>query len=187
MGVALLENTDVPLGTPCPDFDLPRVDGGRFRLADAAGARALVVMFMCNHCPYVQAVEDRLIALAREYGAKGVRFVGICSNDPESYPDDAPAKLRARWKAKGYGFPYLVDETQDVARAFDAVCTPDIFVYGADLTLAYHGRIDDDWKSPERVRRRELAAALDALLAGERPTREQHHSMGCSIKWRPGS
>jgi len=185
--MALLENRDVALGTRCPDFDLPRVDGGRFRLADAAGARALVVMFICNHCPYVQAVEDRLIALARDYGPKGVRFVGICPNDPEAYPDDAPARLRERWDAKGYGFPYLVDDTQDVARAFDAVCTPDIFVYDGTLALAYHGRIDDSWKDPAQVTRRDLAGALDALLAGEQPSREQHHSMGCSIKWRERS
>jgi peroxiredoxin len=185
--MVLLENVDVSLGTPCPDFDLPRVDGGRFRRADAAGARAVVVMFICNHCPYVQAVEDRLIALAREYGPKGVRFVGICPNDPAAYPEDAPEKLRERWEAKEYGFPYLVDETQDVARAFDAVCTPDLFVYDADLVLAYHGRIDDSWKDPARVTRRELAAALDALLAGRRPVREQHHAMGCSIKWRQAS
>jgi peroxiredoxin len=183
--MALLENEDVALGSRCPDFDLPTVDGGRFALADAAGAPALVVMFICNHCPYVQAIEDRLIALAREYRPKGVAFVGICPNDATAYPDDAPERLRARWEAKGYGFPYLLDESQDVARAFEAVCTPDLYVYDADLRLAYHGRLDDDWKQPERVTHRELAAALDALLAGRRPSGEQHHSMGCSIKWRP--
>jgi peroxiredoxin len=185
--VALLENTDIPLGTPCPEFDLPRVDGGRFSRADAAGAKAMVVMFICNHCPYVQAVEDRIIDLAHAYGPRGVLFVGICPNDGASYPDDAPAELLARWREKDYGFPYLVDERQDVARAFDAVCTPDIYVYDAELRLAYHGRIDDDWKSPEKVTRHELAAALDALLAGDTPSAEQHHSMGCSIKWKEPS
>jgi hypothetical protein len=114
-------------------------------------------MFICNHCPYVQAVEDRYVALARAYGPKGVQFVGICSNDPTGYPEDAPAELLARWRKKGYGFPYLVDASQDVARTFDAVCTPDIYVYDRDRRLAYHGRIDDNWKEPSKVTRRELA------------------------------
>jgi len=185
--MVLLENRAVALGTPCPDFDLPTVDGTRFGLADAAGKPALVVMFICNHCPYVQAVEDRLVALAHEYGPQGVQFVGVCANDPLSYPDDAPARLLERWREKGYGFPYCVDESQAVARAFDAVCTPDLFVYDADRRLAYHGRIDDNWKEPEKVTRRELAAALDMLLDGRRPSDRQHPAMGCSIKWTDGS
>ena len=144
----------------------------------------LVVMFICNHCPYVQAVEDRIVALAREYGPKGVQFVGVCSNDPTNYPDDAPARLLARSREKGYGFPYLVDESQAVARAFSAVCTPDLYVYDHERRLAYHGRIDDNWQEPSRVTRRELAAALDALLAGRAPAPEQLHAIGCSIKWK---
>ncbi len=182
--MALTENRDLSLGTPCPDFRLRSVDGKTVARDDFRDAPALVVMFICNHCPYVQAVEDRIIALACEYGPKGVQFVGICSNDPTSYPEDAPAKLLARSRAKGYGFPYLVDEAQDVARAFDAVCTPDIYVYDRERRLAYHGRIDDNWQDPSKVKRRELAAALDALLAGRAPAREQLHSIGCSIKWR---
>jgi peroxiredoxin len=182
--MALTENVDIALGTPCPDFRLPSVEGETVARDDFAAAPALVVMFICNHCPYVQAIEDRLVALVREYGPKGVRFVGICSNDPTGYPDDAPPKLRARARAKGYGFPYLVDETQEVARAFGAVCTPDLYVYDRERRLAYHGRLDDDWKSPRNVRRRDLAAALDALLAGRAPARDQLHSIGCSIKWK---
>jgi peroxiredoxin len=182
--MALTENRDLPLGTPCPDFRLRAVDGTTAARDDFRDAAALVVMFICNHCPYVQAVEDRIVALAREYGPKGVQFVGICSNDPSGYPDDAPARLLARSKEKGYGFPYLVDESQDVARAFDAVCTPDIYVYDRDRRLAYHGRIDDNWQDAGKVRRRELAAALDAILAGGTPAGEQLHSIGCSIKWK---
>ena len=182
--MALTENSDVVLGTPCPDFRLRSVEGATVSRDDFRDKAVLVVMFICNHCPYVQAVEDRIIALAREYGPKGVQLVGICSNDPTGYPEDAPAKLLARSRAKGYGFPYLVDESQDVARAFDAVCTPDIYVYDRNRRLAYHGRIDDNWNDPKKVTRRELAAALDALLAGERPAREQLHSIGCSIKWK---
>jgi peroxiredoxin len=172
------------LGAPCPDFRLPGVDGQTYARDDFAAKPALVVMFICNHCPYVKAVEGRLIALARELGPRGVQFVGICSNDAVSYPDDAFDALAARWRERGYGFPYLHDEAQDVARAFGAVCTPDIFVYDQARRLAYRGRIDDAWKDEAKVTRRELAEALEALLAGDKPSREQRPSMGCSIKWR---
>jgi peroxiredoxin len=185
--MALTENRDVPLGAPCPDFRLPRVDGGHFGLADAAGARVLVVMFICNHCPYVQAIEDRLVALARAYEGRGVQLVGICSNDPTDYPDDRPERLLARWHDNAYGFPYLLDATQQVARVFGAVCTPDLYVYDAERRLAYHGRLDDSWKDEMAVTHRELAVAVDALLAGRRPETRQMPSMGCSIKWRKGA
>jgi len=185
--MALTENQDVALGTACPDFRLQAVDGKTHARDDFRDRPVLVVLFICNHCPYVVAVEDRIIALAREYGPKGVQLVGICSNDPTDYPDDAPSRLLARWREKQYGFPYLVDESQDVARTFGAVCTPDIFVFDRERRLAYHGRIDDDWKEPRKVKRRELAAALDALIAGGTPAREQLHSIGCSIKWKRAS
>jgi peroxiredoxin len=185
--MALTENRDLPLGAPCPDFRLRSVDGKTVARDDFGDKPVLVVMFICNHCPYVQAVEDRIIQLHRDYAARGVQLVGICSNDPTDYPDDRPGELLRRWREKGYGFPYLIDDTQDVARAFGAVCTPDLYVYDRERTLAYHGRIDDNWQQPARVTRRELAAALDALLAGRRPSGEQHHSLGCSIKWRKAS
>ena len=185
--MALTENREVPLGTPCPEFTLPTVDGGAVSRDDLQHAPVLAVMFICNHCPYVQAVEDRLVALAREYEGRGVQFVGVCSNDATDYPDDHPKRLLARWREKRFGFPYGVDESQDVARAFGAVCTPEFFVYGADRRLAYHGRLDDSWRDPAQVTRRELAAAFDALLAGRSPSREQTPSMGCSIKWRRAS
>jgi peroxiredoxin len=179
-----VETPPPELGAPCPDFRLPAVDGKTYGRDDFATKQALVVMFICNHCPYVKAVEDRLIRLAREFEGRGVQFVGVCANDAESYPDDAFDKLAARWRERGYGFPYLHDEAQDVAHAFGAVCTPDIFVYDRDHRLAYRGRIDDSWKDEGRVTRRELAEALEALVAGQRPAREQRPSMGCSIKWR---
>ena len=182
--MALTENRDLPLGAPCPDFRLPSVDGQSVGRDDFRAAEVLVVMVLCNHCPYVQAVEDRIIELRREYAPRGVQFVGVCANDPTDYPDDRPDRLHARWREKEYGFPYLIDATQDVARAFDAVCTPDLYVYDADRRLAYHGRLDDSWQDAARVRRRELAAALEALLVHRPPAREQHPSMGCSIKWR---
>ena len=185
--MALTESSDRPLGSPCPDFRLRSVDGRTYARDDFRDQTALVVMFICNHCPYVQAVEDRIVALAREYGPRGVQLVGICSNDPTDYPDDRPEKLLQRWREKGYGFPYLLDETQQVARAFGAVCTPDIYVFDRDRRLAYHGRIDDSWQQPAKVTRRELAAALDAILAGKKPPQEQVASIGCSIKWRKAS
>jgi len=172
------------LGATCPDFHLPAVDGNSYRLADFERAPVLVVMFICNHCPYAQAVEDRLIRLARDFGARGAAFVGICSNDEVTYPDDAFDKLAERWRRKQYGFPYLHDEAQDVARAFGAVCTPDIFVYDRERRLAYRGRIDDSWKDEAKVTKHELADAVEALLDGRRPSAEQRPSMGCSIKWK---
>ena len=182
--MALTESRDLSLGIPCPDFRLRSVDGKTVARDDFRDKAALVVMFICNHCPYVQAVEDRIVALNREYGPRGVQLVGICANDPTDYPDDRPERLLQRWREKGYGFPYLVDEKQDVARAFGAVCTPDIYVFDRDRKLAYHGRIDDNWQQPAKVTRRELAGALDAILAGKQPAREQTASIGCSIKWR---
>jgi peroxiredoxin len=175
-----VETPPPQLGTECPRFRLPAVDGKTYALEDFAGTPVLCVMFICNHCPYVKAVEDRLIALARELGPRGVQLVAICANDAEGYPDDAFDKLRERWQEKGYGFPYLHDESQSVARAFGAVCTPDIFVYDSARRLAYRGRIDDAWKDESKVTRREL----DALLAGGKPEEKQRPSMGCSIKWR---
>jgi len=182
--MALTESRDLSLGTTCPDFRLRSVDGKSVARDDFRGKPVLVVLFICNHCPYVQAVEERIVQLRRDYGPRGVQLVGICSNDPTDYPDDRPERLLQRWREKDYGFPYLLDETQDVARAFNAVCTPDIYVFDAERRLAYHGRIDDHWQQPAKVKRRELAAALDALLAGRAPTREQQASIGCSIKWR---
>jgi len=181
-----VETDRIPMGTPCPDFALPGVDGRDYRLADFKDSPVLVVMFICNHCPYVKAIEDRYIALARDYAPKGVQFVGICANDPVDYPDDSFASLKARWEQKGYGFPYLHDLSQDVARSFKAVCTPDLFVYDADRRLAYHGRFDDNWQQPGQVQKQELKAALDTLLVGGRPPEAQVPSMGCSIKWSKG-
>ena len=185
--MALTESRDLPLGMPCPDFRLPSVDGTTVAREDFRDQAVLVVLFICNHCPYVQAVEARIIELRRDYAFRGVQLIGICSNDPTDYPDDRPENLRRRWRERDYGFPYLVDETQEVARVFGAVCTPDVYVFDRDRRLAYHGRIDDNWQEPARVKRRELAAALDALLAGREPGREQHPSIGCSIKWRQAS
>jgi peroxiredoxin len=182
--MALTESQMAALGSPCPNFSLKGVDNKRYALKDFAKSKVLVVIFFANHCPYAQAMEDRVIRLNRDYADKGVQVVAICSNDPVAYPDDNFQNLTRRWHEKEYGFPYLWDEKQDVARAFGAACTPDFFVYDNSRTLQYRGRFDDNWKDASKVTRRDLPDAIDALLAGQSPSAEQFPAMGCSIKWR---
>jgi len=172
------------LGSACPDFTLKSVDGKTFSRKDFAKSKATVIMFICNHCPYVKAIEDRILALAHEYAKKGVAFIGVCSNDPTDHPDDRPEELLKRWKSKQYGFPYLVDDSQTMAREFGAVCTPDIYAYDANLKLSYRGRLDDSWRDPAQVHRYELKEALDRILLNQPLTAMQNPSMGCSIKWK---
>ena len=141
-------------------------------------------MFICAHCPYVVAVEDRIVQLRKDYEGRSVQLVGICANDPTDYPDDKPENLKKRAEQKGYGFPYLVDESQEIAKAYGAVCTPEFYVYGPERKLAYHGRLDDNWKEAQNVKKQELREARDLLLAGQTPPAAQMPSMGCSIKWK---
>lgn len=185
--MALTYSQESRLGSPAPEFSLPGVDGKTYALESFSDAKALVVVFMCNHCPYVIAVQERINALAKEYASRGVALVGINSNDTTKYPADGFEAMKTRAKEQGYVFPYLIDETQAVARAYGAVCTPDFFAYaneGGTFRLRYAGRLDDDWKEPSKVTRRELAGALEAILSGRDPATEQKPSMGCSIKWR---
>lgn len=179
----LLHSEKIKLGTPAPDFGLEAVDGRRCGLSDFKDKKVLVILFICNHCPYVKAIEERILQFQRDYRSKGVQLVGICSNDPTDYPEDSPENLRKRWKEKDYQFPYLVDSTQDAARAFGAVCTPDIYVFDGERKLAYHGQWDNHWQKPDQVTRQDLRLAVDQLLKGERPSPNQTPSMGCSIKW----
>jgi peroxiredoxin len=181
--MALLESTMVPLGSPCPDFALPGVDGRTHR-RDGFTSPALLLVVMCNHCPYVQAVDDRLNALARDYAGR-CDVVALNPNDASAYPEDSFEAMRARAERKGYAFPYLHDPDQSVAHALGAVCTPDFFLYGHDRRLAYRGRLDDNWREPSAVTRQDLREALDAVLAGRPPHPEQKPSLGCSIKWKP--
>jgi len=180
--MTLTESTMVPIGTACPDFTLPGVDG-RLWSRDDFHTSALLVVVMCNHCPYVQSVDDRINALARDFAGR-CDVVAINPNDGAAYPEDSFEAMRARAKAKGYAFPYLWDEDQSVARALGAVCTPDFFLFGSHRHLAYRGRLDDNWKEPGRVTRQELRAAIEAMLHGQAPEKVQHPSMGCSIKWK---
>jgi peroxiredoxin len=177
----------VPLGTPAHDFELPSADGSTVKLAGLDG-RALLVMFLCNHCPYVRHVERQLGAVVAEYAGRGVSAVGICSNDLEAYPGDGPAGMTEQAGRAGFGFPYLLDEGQEVAAAYRAMCTPDLFVYDADRRLAYRGAFDDSTpRNGQPVTGALLRQALDRVLAGQ-PVPEPHRpSMGCSLKWRPGN
>ncbi len=181
--MALLHSEAFKPGTPAPFFDLPSVEGRNYSLKDFSG-KVLTIFFICNHCPYVKAIEDRILQVVRDYEGKGAAFAAICSNDYADYPDDSPENLRKRWREKKYGFPYLIDESQEVARAYGAVCTPDIFVYDKNHKLAYHGQLDNNWKESSQVTRHDLREALDALLAGKSPSAAQTPSMGCSIKWK---
>jgi peroxiredoxin len=177
----------VPLGTPAHDFELPSADGATVKLADLDG-RALLVMFLCNHCPYVRHVERSLAEVVADYAAREVAAVGICSNDLDAYPTDGLAGMAEQASRAGFGFPYLLDEDQQVAAAYRAMCTPDLFVYGADRRLAYRGAFDDSTPRNGRpVTGALLRDALDRVLEG-RPVPEPHRpSMGCSLKWKPGN
>jgi peroxiredoxin len=176
------------LGAAAPGFSLADHSGKTWSLADFAGSPALLVVFMCNHCPYVKHVAPELARLAREYQGRGVAVVGINSNDYESYPDDAPAKMAEEIGSRGYTFPYLIDETQEVAKAYWAACTPDFYVFDKDRRLAYRGQMDASRpQSGIPVTGKDLRAALDAVLAGRPAPQEQRPSLGCNIKWRPGN
>ncbi|MEX2323073.1 MAG: thioredoxin family protein [Acidimicrobiia bacterium] len=182
-------STMLPLGTTAPPFSLPDTVSGRtVSLDDYADNKALLVMFICNHCPYVKHVRDGLAALGRDYAGADIGIVAISPNDPTEHPDDSPEAMAAEAKDAGYVFPYLYDEPQEVAKAYTAICTPDFFLFGPDRTLVYRGRMDESRPNmPLPVTGEELRAAIDAVLADESVAEEQYPSMGCSIKWRPGN
>lgn len=176
------------LGTEAPDFSLPDVvSGGSVSLSDFDDKTGVLVMFICNHCPYVQHVRHELAAIGKDYADSGIGIVAICSNDSEVSPGDSPERMKEEAEEQGYVFPYLFDETQEVAASYTAMCTPDFFLFGPDRKLVYRGRMDEARPGNEvPVTGDELRAAMDAVLAGEPVTGEQHASMGCSIKWAEG-
>jgi peroxiredoxin len=178
----------IELGTRAPDFALPDVVSGRIvGLADFSASPALLVAFICNHCPYVKHVRAGFAAFAREYGSKGLAIVAISANDAAAYPDDAPEAMAREAKNAGFTFPYLYDETQVTARAYEAICTPDFFLFDRERRLVYRGRFDASRPgSNVPVSGADLRAAADALLAGRPVPTDQQPSMGCSIKWTPG-
>ena len=181
-------STMLPLGTPAPDFSLPDTEGKAVSLGDFAEAPALLVIFMCNHCPYVKHVADGLAKFAGEYQKRGVAVVGINSNDVSSFPDDSPEQMAAEVQRRGYTFPYLFDQTQEVAKAYRAACTPDFYVFDRGRKLVYRGQMDSSRpQSGIEVTGEDLRAALDAVLAGQPVPEQQKPSLGCNIKWKPGN
>lgn len=184
--MALTPSTMLPLATTAPAFKLPdTVSGRNLSLAEMQSDRATVVMFICNHCPYVIHVRDGLLSLARDYQARGVAFVAISSNDVANYPDDAPDKMTALAEQENFPFPYLYDESQAVARAYQAACTPDFFVFDGAMKLAYRGQLDSSRPGNGKpVTGVDLRSALDCLLAGHAVGEDQIPSVGCGIKWK---
>lgn len=186
--MVLVDSTMLPLGTIAPDFKLPDTEGRLVSLSDFKGAKAFLVMFICNHCPYVKHVRQELTRLGRDYQPKGVAVVGINSNDVKNYPDDSPARMKEEVAAAGYTFPYLFDETQEVAKAYHAACTPDLYVFDKDRQLVYRGQLDDSRPGNGKpVTGKDLRAALDAVLAGKAAPERQIPSAGCNIKWKAGN
>jgi peroxiredoxin len=186
--MVMTASTMLPLGTQAPDFTLPDAEGNPVSLSDFDEAKALVVVFMCNHCPFVKHVIDGLVRLAREYQPRGVAVVGISANDVNEFPDDRPEKMAEFARERGFTFPYLYDETQDVAKQYHAACTPDFFVFDEDQRLVYRGQMDDSRPGSDvPVTGADLRAALNAILAGQPVPEEQKPSMGCNIKWRAGN
>ena len=174
----------VPLRTSAASFRLPGVDSKTYSLGSFWDKNVLVIIFMCNHCPYVKAVLQRLIALQAETAHQGVQLIGINSNDVDRYPDDSMENMQKITKEKDINFPYLLDVSQEMAKTYDAVCTPDIYVYGTERKLLYRGRIDDNWEHEEKVTQRNLKEAVDCIVAGKKVPDKQVSSIGCSIKWK---
>src|SRR5262245_6102381 len=185
--MAVTPSTMLALGTPAPPFSLPDTEGHIVSLSDFRDRRVLLVMFICNHCPYVKHVRAELVRLGRDFEQKGAGGVAINSNDVEAYPDDSPARMKEEKAAVGYTFPYLFDETQEVARIYKAACTPDFYLFGPERTLVYRGQMDKARPGNDvPVTGRDLRAALDAVLSGRPVSSDQKPSLGCNIKWMPG-
>ncbi len=186
--MAMTPSTMLPLGTPAPHFALPSTQGTTVELNDFNDAPVLVVIFMCNHCPFVKHLHQGLVDFGKDCQAKGVAVVGISSNNPETHPDDSFEKMVEEVEQVGYTFPYLFDETQGVAKAYHAACTPDFFVFDSERKLRYRGQFDGSRPGNDvPVTGSDLRAAVDALLAGKEPPAEQKPSIGCNIKWKPGN
>jgi peroxiredoxin len=186
--MALTPSTMLELGTAAPDFRLPDINGKLVSVNDFKSSPALLVVFMCNHCPYVKHIRDELARLAKDYMPRGLAMMGVSSNNVEKYPADSVEKMKEEAKEAGYIFPYLYDETQEVAKAYRAACTPDFYLFDKDRRLVYRGQFDDSRpNSPIPVTGKDLRAAVDAVLAGKAPATDQKPSMGCNIKWKPGN
>ncbi len=175
---------ELRIGSKAADFNLLGVDGKYYSLDAFKDKKVLCIIFMCNHCPYVVAVQGRINQIAKDYANRSFALIGINPNDDVSYPEDSYENMKIRAREQGYAFPYLRDESQEAARAYDAVCTPDIYLYDENRILRYRGRIDDNWKDESSVTRKELRMAIDFLLEGKGINFEMVPSLGCSIKWK---
>jgi peroxiredoxin len=185
--MALTPSTMLPLGTTAPDFKLPDTNGKTVSPADFKDKSVLLILFICNHCPYVKHIRSGLAELARDYRSRSVAIIGINSNDVANYPDDSPAKMKEEVRIAGYTFPYLYDESQTVAKAYRAACTPDIYLFDKRRKLVYRGQFDDSRPGNGiPVTGKDLRAALDALLADKPVSPNQKASVGCNIKWKSG-
>lgn len=187
--MALTASTMLPLGTKAPNFQLPDVESGEMiSLSTFAGKQALLVMFICRHCPFVKHVKDQLVQLGKDYSTRDVGIVAISANDVNNYPDDAPEQLKAMAQELGLLFPICYDESQETAKAYTAACTPDFFLFDSNQQLVYRGQLDDSRPSNGKpVTGEDLRAALDAVLANQPVNSEQKPSVGCNIKWKPGN
>ena len=172
------------IGSPAPDFNLLGIDDKKYSLASFKDKKALIVIFSCNHCPYVQAYEDRIKQIQKDYQSKGVEVIAINSNEDKGYPEDSFENMKKRAAEQKFNFLYLRDEDQSVARAYDATHTPEIFVFDGDRKLAFHGKIDDNWQEPNKVKNHYLKSALDELLAGQEISIPETFTIGCTIKWK---
>jgi peroxiredoxin len=175
---------ELRIGTKAIDFNLPSVDGKFYSLDSFKDKNVLCIIFSCNHCPYVKAVEDRINQIAKDYSNKSFALVAINPNDDSAYPEDSFDNMKKRAGEKGFVFPYLRDDTQEITKAYDAVCTPDIYLYDKNRILKYRGRIDDSWKDESKVTKKELRLAIECLLEDKEINFDTVHPMGCSIKWK---
>jgi len=171
------------IGSLAPDFNLPATDGKKYSLNTFADKKALIVVFSCNHCPYVQAYEDRIIEIQKDY-AKDVQVIAISSNEDENYPEDSFENMKARALMKKFNFPYLHDETQNIAKAYGATHTPEIFLFDKERKMVFHGKIDDNWQEPQSVKSKYLRNAIDELLSSKQISVPETFTIGCTIKWR---
>lgn len=171
-------------GDPAIPFSLPGVDGNEHALSDYAGKSAVAVIFSCNHCPYVRAWEDRMVQIQADYADEGVQLIAISANDAQKYPADSFPMMKERAQEKGFNFPYLYDESQEVAAAYGATRTPEVFLFDRQGRLHYHGAIDDNYENPRAVRHHYLRNALDAVLAGQAPSLAETPPVGCTVKWK---
>ena len=179
-----MATNNLKIGSSAPNFDLIATDGKKYSLSSFDDKQALIVIFSCNHCPYVQAYEGRIKEIQEKYKGKGVTIVAINSNEDVNYPDDSFENMRRRAEEQNFNFPYLRDEDQSIARAYDASHTPEIFLFDKERKLAFHGKIDDNWQEPEKVQNHYLKNALDELLVGKEISVPETFTIGCTIKWK---